>query len=153
MPEIRRIRDGEGETVAALWSRMGAEIPDGGPLSPEGFRNIARMLDVSAWHRDTATLVAVEDGVIVGFISYRVDDEDGLLPCPGGELNELYVLPEHRGRGLRGALADAAVADLRERGAVVLSAPGPADDPGFRAFWEARGFEADVIVLSRYPEE
>ncbi len=50
MAEIRRIADGEGETVAALWEEQNRTGIDGGPLSERGRRNIARTLDIAAWH-------------------------------------------------------------------------------------------------------
>jgi hypothetical protein len=48
--EIRRIREGGGETVAALWDEQAHTEPGGAQLPTRGRRNIARMLDMAAWH-------------------------------------------------------------------------------------------------------
>jgi GNAT superfamily N-acetyltransferase len=148
--EIRRINDGEGETVGHLWDRMCREIPDGGPLTDHGRRNLSRLLDVSAWHRDAFCLVAVEDGEIIGFVNGRLDVEDGLLPGQSGRIESLYVVPPSRGEGTSRALAEAAIAWLRDRGAHTLhylSCKDATDDHGF---WQSLGFEPDMVCLSSY---
>lgn len=151
--EIRRIRDGEGEAVGRLWDRMCREIPDGGPLTEQGRHRLSRMLDVSAWHRDAFCLVAVAGTEIVGFVNGRVDVGDGLLPGVEGEIDSLYVVPPARGQGTSRALAEAAIALLRERGAHTvryLSSVDATDDHGF---WRSLGFEADMVCLSSYLNE
>jgi GNAT superfamily N-acetyltransferase len=148
--EIRRVRDGEGTAVGQLWDRMCRETPDGGPLTERGRRNLSRMLDVSAWHRDAFCLVAVDGGEIVGFVNGTVDVEDGLLPGQLGRIDSLYVVTSARGKGISRALAEAAVAWLRERGADTiryLSCVDAADDHGF---WRSLGFELDMVCLSSY---
>jgi hypothetical protein len=65
--EIRRIREDEGEEVAALWQRLG-----GGVLTPERQARIARMLSATAWRRELFTLVAVgADGALAGVWTFR----------------------------------------------------------------------------------
>jgi GNAT superfamily N-acetyltransferase len=151
--EIRRIHDSEGEAVGGLWDRMCREIEDGGPLTEQGRRNLSRMLAMSAWHRDAFCLVAVEDGRIVGFVNGRTSDEDGLLPCLTGEIDSLYVVPERRGKGISRSLAEAAVGWLRDRDVHTiryLSCAGAHDD---HRFWQALGFEPDMVCLSLYRTE
>ncbi len=148
--EIRRVRDTEGDPVAALWDRMCRETEDGGPLTDQGRRNLSRMLAASAWHRDAFCLVADDGGTLVGFVSGRLDTGDGLLPGVAGEIESLYVPPERRGRGVSTALATAAVDWLRDHGAATirhLSCAGAADA---HRFWQRLGFEPDMICLSRY---
>jgi GNAT superfamily N-acetyltransferase len=150
--EIRRIRDGEGDAVGQLWDRMCREIPDGGPLTDDGRRRIARMLDVSAFHRDAFCLVAT-DGDIVGFVNGRVDVEEGLLPGALGRIDSLYVVPEHRGAGVSKALAQAAMAWLRQQGAYTIRYLSCADATDDHRFWQSLGFEADMVCLSSYQDE
>jgi GNAT superfamily N-acetyltransferase len=149
--EIRRINDGEGEAVGHLWDRMCREIPDGGPLTERGRRNLSRMLDVSAWHRDAFCLVAC-DGDIVGFVNGRVNVEDGLLPGQGGMIDSLYVVPSLRGKGISSALAAAAIEWLRERGACAIRYLSCADAETDHEFWRSLGFESDMVCLSTYFE-
>jgi GNAT superfamily N-acetyltransferase len=150
--EIRRIHDHEGDAVGALWDRMCREMADGGPLTEQGRRDLSRMLTVSAWHRDVFCLVAVDGDEIVGFVDGRVDDEGGLLRHLLGHIDSLYVVPERRGAGTSRALAEAAVARLREQGVHTiryLSCTGARDD---HAFWQGLGFEPDMVCLSLYRE-
>jgi GNAT superfamily N-acetyltransferase len=150
MADIRRITDGEGETVAALWDEQNRTGIDGGPLSEPGRRNIARMLDMAAWHERQLCLVAVEDGRLVGFVCARIDAATGLLPGLVGEIDALYVTPQGRGRGTSSALAEAAIAELRARGAGVIHNLVCIEDDEAQAFWLAQGFERDMVCLSLY---
>lgn len=150
MPQIRRITEPEAPVVAALWDRMCRDVLDGGPLTPSGLRNISRMLSVSAFHHQTACLVAVEGSTVVGFALTRVDPGDGLLPGLLGELGELYVVPEARGHGISRALASAAVTWLRERDVWTIRKLICADAHREQAFWQAAGFEPDMTCLSLY---
>jgi GNAT superfamily N-acetyltransferase len=150
--EIRRIRDGEGDAVGHLWDRMCREIPDGGPLTDDGRRRIARMLDVSAFHRDAFCLVAT-DGDIVGFVNGRLDVEEGLLPGVLGRIDSLYVVPSRRSEGTSKALAKAAIAWLRQRGAHTIRYLSCADAADDHRFWQSLGFVADMVCLSSYQDE
>jgi ribosomal protein S18 acetylase RimI-like enzyme len=147
---IRRVQESEAPAVAELWNSMCRETPDGGPLTAQGIRNITRMVEVSAWHHETACLVAVHDAVVVGFVMTRVDPGDGLLPCLAGQIEELYVVPEARGRGIGRRLAEQAVARLRERDVWTIRNLVCADDPAAHAFWRRLGFVADMVCLSLY---
>jgi GNAT superfamily N-acetyltransferase len=150
--EIRRIRDGEGAAVGHMWDRMCREVPDGGPLTERGRRNLSRMLDVSAWHRDAFCLVAC-DGDVIGFVNGRIDVEDGLLPGQGGQIDSLYVLPDWRGKGVSSALAVAAIEWLRERGAHTIRYLSCVDAETDHEFWRSLGFEPDMVCLSSYLDE
>lgn len=150
MAEVRRIADGEGEPVAELWDEQNRTGIDGGPLSNRGRFNIARMLDIAAWHERQLCLVAVEDGRLVGFACARIDAGTGLLPGLVGDIDALYVTPRARGRGTSSALAKAAVAELRARGAGVIHNLVCIGDDEAQAFWQAQGFERDMVCLSLY---
>ena len=154
MVEIRRIHDGEGDEVAALWDRMCRETEDGGPLTERARRDISRMLSMSAGHRDTFCLVAVEaadEAKIAGFVCGRIDPGDGLLPCLIGKIEELYVVPENQGCELDRELAEAALSWLREREPNLIRHLMGADSPvRERRFWADLGFEADMVCLTLY---
>jgi hypothetical protein len=144
-PQIRRIRETDADAVVELWDRMCREVRDGGPLTAAGRRNLARMLAVTAWHRDTFCLVATDGDEVVGFALGRIDTGDGLLPGVIGEIQELYAPA-----GLRIPLAGAVIARLRELGAATLRTRVAADEPEEQQFWSGQGFEADMVVMSRY---
>ncbi len=150
MAEIRRIRDGEGEIVAALWDEQARTEPDGAPLSVRGRRNIARMLDIACWHERQLCLVAVEDGRIVGFVCASIDAGTGLLPGLTGEIDGLYVTSRARGAGISAALAREMVAELRSRGASTIHNLVCIENEQAQAFWQAQGFERDMVCMSLY---
>jgi GNAT superfamily N-acetyltransferase len=151
--EIRRIHESEGDVVGGLWDRMGRETEDGGPLTERGRRNLSRMLAMSAWHRDSFCLVAVDGGEIVGFVNGRLDSGDGLLPGVGGEIESLYVVPERRGMGVSRALAEAAVGWLRGKDVHIVRYLSCADAHEDHRFWQDLGFEPDMVCLSLYGDE
>lgn len=151
MAELRRIEDGEGALVAALWDEQAREGPDGAPLTEWGRRNIARMLDIAGWHERQTCIVAAADGLIVGFSCAHIDPGTGLLPGLVGEIDALYVTPRSREQGLSRALAEAVVAELRSRGARTIRNLICAEDEEALSFWLDQGFERDMVCLSLYP--
>jgi GNAT superfamily N-acetyltransferase len=151
--EIRRIHQGEGDTVGDLWDRMCREIEDGGPLTERGRQSLSRMLTMSAWHRDAFCLVAVEGVQVIGFVNGRVSIGDGLLPGLAGEIDSLYVVPERRDKGISRALAEAAVKWLRDQGAHTIRYLSCADAQSDHQFWQGLGFEPDMVCLSLYRDE
>ncbi len=64
--------------------------------------------------------VAEHEGAVVGFAYGRVETSEGLAVIPAGErylrLEELYVLPDHRDRGVGGRLVDHLLAEAGARG-------------------------------------
>ena len=152
MHEIRRITEDESAAVTELWDRMCRSVHDGGPLTPAGRTNIDRYLQIASWHRDTFCLVATAaDGEPVGFVVGRLDTGDRLLPGLAGEIHELYVAPQTADRAeLRVELARQAVDRLRKSGAGTIRKLTAADEPESIAFWQAEGFEPDMVCLSLY---
>src|SRR5690606_1225739 len=59
---------------------------------------------------------------------------------PVGYLDELYVVPEHRSRGLGGILLEAAEDVVRERGGELLEINVDAADHDTRRFYERHGY-------------
>ena len=164
--EIRAIRSDEGDAVAELWDRMCRETPDGGPLTADGKRNLARMLGMSAWHRDAFCLVAEQEAEqehaaqhrtehnsrLIGFVNGRLSIGDGLLPGVIGEIDSLYVVPDVRHEGVGRKLAEAAISHLRGNGAGVLRYLSCIDAEQAHEFWRSLGFVADMVCLSSYRE-
>ena len=60
---------------------------------------------------------------------------------PVGLLDELYVVPGHRGRGLGTALLQAAEQVVRDRGGDVLEINVDGDDTDARRFYERHGYQ------------
>ena len=98
-----------------------------------------------------AVLIAEDAGQAVGVATVSMDF--GIEYGWSAELGDLYVVPEHRGKGLSRALIAAAETWLRSMGAVgyqVTVTPHGAD-ADLRRFYLALGFEAEGReLLYRY---
>ena len=97
---------------------------------------------------DTALFVADADGCVSGFCAAHFERSPGLAreSCRA-EITELVVEPTARRRGLGRALAHAAFAWARERGASRVEVRVAARNDAGQAFWRRLGFAAFVDVL------
>ena len=101
--------------------------------------NLRRMLAIE----HCAVLLAEEQGVACGVATVSMDF--GIEFGWSAELGDLYVVPEHRGKGMSRALIAAAEAWLRRMGATgyqVTVTPHGAD-ADLRRFYLASGFAAE----------
>jgi GNAT superfamily N-acetyltransferase len=67
----------------------------------------------------------------------------------GGEVVEIYVLPEHRGTGLGRGLVQVVTQVLRGRGAQVLRAALPVANEDARTRLRAAGYDPLQVVMER----
>lgn len=127
-------------TIRAMWP---ADIPDvmrierqsfGMPWEESTFRALMR--------RPSASLLTAEsDGTVVGFsVLWFAADE--------GELGDLAVDPEYRGRGIGGTLLARSIDEARLRGSRSLYLEVRESNDGARALYEKVGFE----VVGRRPD-
>ena len=88
---------------------------------------------------DTDALVADVDGVPAGYVVTARRTEDAARV---GEVELLAVDPEHQGRGLGGALVEAALEQIRGYGVdlAVVATGGDAGHDAARAVYERAGF-------------
>lgn len=100
--------------------------------SVEGWRHSVRAEPAEAQRRFWA---AEHEGALVGWATAALDHESAERP---GIFN-VSVVPEHRGRGLGGALFERCDEHLRAIGATRVDA-GSEDSPAARGFLEGRGF-------------
>lgn len=120
-------------TVRAMWP---ADIPDvmrierqsfGMPWQESTFRALMR--------RPSASLLTAEaDRKVVGFsVLWFAADE--------GELGDIAVDPEYRGRGIGRTLLDRSIQEARSRGARSLYLEVRQSNDAARALYETAGFE------------
>jgi len=86
-------------------------------------------------------LVAIEDGATTGFATATCTN--GIEFGRSAEIEDLFVLPALRGRGLGRRLFEAVLAwaqDLDARMAIVVLTPAGQADAGLDAFYESFGF-------------
>lgn len=86
---------------------------------------------------DVVALLASDPPVAVALLTFRPNVwYDG----PVGLLDELYVVPEMRGRGLGSALLAAAEAVTQQRGGELLEVNVDGEDGDARRFYERHGY-------------
>ena len=153
MTEIRRIRVSEVEHVADLWAEYAAELADPSEgLTDEARLRVIEHLRANASHPDAACLVAVVGDEVVGFATaatFTHPTLGGIL----GEIEEIYVHPDHRRRGVGTTIASAILDWLDVHGGNVMKVRigrGLGQRTAI-AFWEAMGFESDMVECSLYP--
>jgi len=83
------------------------------------------------------------------FLGYIILGEVGVVysPKPVGFVLDLWVRPEHRGRGVGTFLLDRAFAWCRLRGHAKLKLEVAAGNPEARALYERRGFAAERFAM------
>jgi GNAT superfamily N-acetyltransferase len=90
---------------------------------------------------DGRTLVAVDDGRIVGFATLG-EVVDGAV-----ELDDLFVDPDLKRRGIGRALVEEAVAGARRAGSVRIDVTA---NPDARPFYESVGFVDRTVAETRF---
>lgn len=99
---------------------------------------------------DVIVLVAERDGEVVGYAYAGLEGHDYMaLRGPAGALYDIIVDPAHRAHGIGRRLLDAAIAELKAKGAprVVLST-AQRNEPAQRLF-EKAGFRRTMIEMTR----
>jgi ribosomal protein S18 acetylase RimI-like enzyme len=127
---IREAAVADSEPVARLVSELGY---------PTSASQMQRRLDAILHDDDYHTLVASEDGRVVGFVGTRVgwlyeNDEDY------GQILVLAVAPTHQRRGVGRMLLRAAESALVDAGARVLVVTSGNHRAGAHAFYERCGY-------------
>jgi len=144
--EIRRARPSDADPLAALLARFFAE-EDFAASAAE----IRARADVFLAEAANAAFLAVEDGTPVG--AATVTTGFGFETGRRAEIEDLYVLPDRRRRGVARGLIEAALAWCRERectGVEVVVAPEGDARHGLGAWYRGLGFaDTGRHILSR----
>ena len=130
---IREIRSEDYTTVASFW-REYLDVPSATD------ERVSAVLEKMSADSRYCTLVAEEDGKVVGFITFvevlSMDDPDGYI-----KMNGIAVLPEYRGRGIAEALTRRAEEAARERGCSSIGAATSFKRKGSQAMLDKLGYE------------
>jgi GNAT superfamily N-acetyltransferase len=146
---IRRAQPGDLPVLAAL--RWEFRTDGATPVEERAAFEVRFRKEVAAALADGTWLawVAEVDGLVVGHVyGARI----AKLPNPVDEaethlyVSNLYVRPEHRGRGLARDLLDAVLSDADEVDATILWAR-----PGTAALYERYGFRFSPELMERRP--
>ncbi|MGB9986189.1 GNAT family N-acetyltransferase [Salarchaeum japonicum] len=97
-------------------------------------------------------LRVARDDDILGFATYYL--EEGLYDqnATRGIIENIYVAPAHRGRGIGSRLLDAAETELETRGADALAIAVMADNEPARRLYESKGYAAHRVILEKPAE-
>ena len=132
--EVRRATVTDAATVGRLLFDFNTEFESPTPSAEQFGRRFAELLP-----RDDVIVLLAEASEPVGF-AYLT-----LRPTPYGggplaQLEELYVRPELRDRGIGTRLLTAALAEVTERGAIEMHINVDEVDVDTRRFYERHGF-------------
>jgi ribosomal protein S18 acetylase RimI-like enzyme len=130
--EIRRADTSNAADVARLLHDFNTEYQDYTPGVAALTERIGELL------AGEAVTVLLAGDPSLGFALFRIRPS---LWSKAGDayLEELYVVPEQRGRGIGGALLDAAIGEARKAGADHFELTTGETDTAARALYESRG--------------
>lgn len=133
MPYPRRATPEDASTVAALLDAFNREFDTPTP----GLEVLTRRLDSLLAGDEVIALLSGEPPTALALLTLR---PNVWYEGPVALLDELYVVPELRGRGVGSALLEAAEAIVRKFGAEAVEINVDSDDVDARRFYEQRGY-------------
>jgi len=136
----------DADAVADLWVSLAEEqTAYGSRVDPAGNRESVR--EAAARHAVAdGLLLAREDG-LVGFVMFHVEDTDG--GQRRGVVENLYVRPAYRDRGIGGELLARAEHALAHRGAAFAALEAMADNDDARRFYRRHGYDPHRVHLEK----
>lgn len=153
---IRPATVNDGDAIEQLWHclveyhvALDNELPG---EAHNGARRYARRLLERLDDPQTSTLVAEENGKVVGFALGAIVDlvPDVFDQEPSGFLADIYVDEAYRGRGIGRALVSGMADWFRQQGVSYFEWNVASRNPDARAFWHAVGGR-DVMIRMRAP--
>jgi ribosomal protein S18 acetylase RimI-like enzyme len=96
-------------------------------------------------------MVATENGKVIGVIRGEVRERLFYEPRAEGYITEMYVLPEHRRKGLGEQMLDRISTQLVKRGAEMILADLPSRNEIGVSFYAKKGFRRLSETLVRLP--
>lgn len=149
MATIRLITANDVDAVVALHDESCLESA-GHRMNPTTRKNVQKMFSRYVDNLLAYTYVAEEDGQIVGYLASAITYHPAMSGALG-ELEDMYIMPEYRRRGIGTQLVQTAGATLREVGKVyVIRAMACVDNTDVRAFWLSLGYENDLVAYNLY---
>jgi len=131
---VRRADVADAETIGRLLHDFNSEFDDPTP----GPRVLARRLERLLAAGEVAVLLGGAEPHGLAVLRFRPAIWTEGLDC---YLEELYVVPDRRGRGLGRALMEAAMELARREGATHMDLGTNEDDVAARALYESLGFD------------
>jgi ribosomal protein S18 acetylase RimI-like enzyme len=138
----------EIEAITGMWLDLAAEqLQYGSHLRVEANRETIR-IDLARHVASETVLVACEEEV-VGFVSFEMADGVFEERVRRGRIQNLYVEPGWRDRGVGSALLEAAETALEDAGAEAIVVEAMAPNERARRLYERRGYEPHRVEYER----
>jgi len=151
--EIRKGTTNDVSAIVPLWvgfMDFHAELDPMFTRLPEGVDNWTRYITEKLTDEDFAVFVAGEDGTLIGYTVVFLKEYPPIWTVKGcGFIDEMFVDPEHRGRGVGRKLYQSAEDWLRNKGAPHLELKVDLDNEPSRDFWARMGFEPRVEIRTK----
>ena len=147
--EIECPDPGDVDAVVDLWVALASDQRTyDSHILPEPNRGVIR--DTLARHAVTGELRAARYGdEVVGFVSFELERGAYESDETRGIVRNVYVDPEYRGRGIGGALLDAAETALADAGATVIALEAMAGNDRARGFYRRRGYAPHRVQFEK----
>lgn len=130
---IREVQREDYASIARFWREL-LDVPTATDDS------VARTLDKMSNDNRYCTFVAVEDGIVVGFITLvevlSFDDPDGYI-----KMNGIAILPQYQRRGIGHQLIERAEMEARKRGASSIGCASSFKRAGSQSLLGKLGYE------------
>ncbi|MFB6173303.1 MAG: GNAT family N-acetyltransferase [Halobacteriales archaeon] len=136
------------EALADQWIALAAEQREFGSHLRAGANREAMRMMLAARAAEDRALVAREEG-IVGFVTFDLAEGSLVEDAQRGLIENLYVVPPARDRGVGSALLSAAETALADAGADVIAIEAMADNEAARRLYRRRGYEPRRISYER----
>jgi ribosomal protein S18 acetylase RimI-like enzyme len=146
--EIEPAEMDDVDAITEQWLDLAAEqLQYGSHLRVSANREAIRMALATHVADDTALLARA--GRIIGFVSFEIADGVFEERVTRGRIQNLYVRPAWRDRGVGSALLEAAESALIEAGVdrIAIEAMAPNEDA--KRLYESRGYEPHRIEYER----
>jgi ribosomal protein S18 acetylase RimI-like enzyme len=141
----------DADVVADLWVSLADEQAQyGSHVLAE--RNRRAIRDEAARHAATDRLFVARDDGVVGFVTFGVEENSYGTDVVKGVVENLYVRPDYRNRGLGSDLLSTAERHLRDCGADVVSLQTMADNEAARRFYRRHGYGPHRVELEKPAE-
>lgn len=138
----------DAEFVADLWVDLATEQVRYGSHVRAGSNQTLIRDELARYAATDRLLVARDDGV-VGFATYTIEDGTYSLDVVRGFVENIFVVPDYRDRGVGGELLTAVERRLADRGADVVALETLADNADARRFYRRHGYEPHRVELEK----
>ncbi|MEF8853207.1 MAG: GNAT family N-acetyltransferase [Haloarculaceae archaeon] len=136
----------DAAVVADLWVSLAEEqTAYGSRVDPAA--NRASVREAASRHAVAGGLLVARDPDVVGFVMFHVEDANG--GQRRGSVENLYVTPAYRDRGIGSELLARAERTLADRGAAFVSLEAMADNADARRFYRRHGYELHRVHLEK----